>query len=109
MELSVELPPFLTRRADGEIVVTGTRVALYHLVFYFNQGESPEMLAARYPHIRIALVYQLIGFYLDHQPAVDSYVAAYQAELDRLRTAGPVLNTAELRRRLAARQPARAG
>lgn len=109
MELTLELPPFLTRRADGEIVITGTRVALYHFVFYFNQGESPEMLAARYPHIRIALVYQIIGFYLDNQPAVDAFAIKYQAELDRLRAAGPVLNTAELRRRLAAKQPARAG
>lgn len=109
MELSVELPPFLTRRADGEVVVTGTRVPLFHFVFHFNQGESPEMLAARYPHIRIALIYQLIGFYLDHQPAVDASAARYQTELDRLRAAGPVLNTADLRRRLDARQPARAG
>ncbi len=109
MELSTELPPFLTHRADGEVVVTGTRITLYHFVFYFNQGESPEMLAARYPHIRIALIYQLIGYYLDNAVAVDAYAAAYQAELDRLRAAGPVLNTAELRRRFAALQPARAG
>jgi uncharacterized protein (DUF433 family) len=104
MELTLELPPYLTHRTDGEVVVTGTRVPLFHFVYHFNQGESPEMLAARYPHIRIALVYQLIGFYLDHQPAVDAFADEYQAELDRLRAAGPALNTPELRQRLAARQ-----
>ena len=109
MELTVDLPQFLTRRADGEVVVTGTRIALCHFVFYFNQGESPELLAVRYPHIRIALVYQLIGFYLDNAVAVDAYAAKYQAELDRLRASGPALNVVELRRRLAARQPAQAG
>ena len=99
-----ELPPFLTHWPDGEVVVTGTRVVLYHFVFYYNQGESAESLAVRYPHVPLATVHKLIAFYLENMMAVDEYAAEYGAALARLREAGSKLNTAELRARLAARQ-----
>ncbi len=101
-----ELPPFLTRWPDGEVVVAGTRVVLYHFVFYYNQGESAESLAVRYPHVPLATIHKLIAFYLENMEAVNAYAAEYGAALDRLREAGTKLNAAELRARLAARQKA---
>ncbi len=32
MALDLELPHFIIRRDDGEIVVTGTRITLYHFL-----------------------------------------------------------------------------
>jgi uncharacterized protein (DUF433 family) len=101
-----ELPPFLTRWPDGEIVVTGTRVVLYHFVFHYNQGESAESLGARYPHIPLATLHKVIAFYLENRPAVDEFVKEYQAVLDRLREAGKKVDTVAFRRRLAAREVA---
>ncbi len=106
MELLVELPPFLTRRADGEVVVTGTRITLYHFAWHYNAGESAEALAADYASLRLPVVHKLIAFYLENKSAVDAYLAAYRAELDRLRAAGSTLDVDALRERLAARQPA---
>lgn len=95
-----ELPSFLTRWPDGEVVLTSTRVTLYDFVFHYNQGESAEMLGLRYPHVSLAAIHKTIAFYLENRAAVDPYVAEYARQLDTLRTAGPVLNTSELRERL---------
>lgn len=95
-----ELPPFLIRWPDGEVVLTGTRVTLYDFVFHYNQGESAEMLGLRYPHVSLATVHKVIAFYLENKVAVDAYSDEYAKELSALRTAGPTLNLAELRERL---------
>jgi uncharacterized protein (DUF433 family) len=97
----MNLPDFLTREDDGEINVTGTRIGLYHFLFYYNEGESAEQLALRYPHIPLATVHKVIAFYLENKAEVDQLAATYEAELDRLRAAGKQVNLAELRERLA--------
>jgi hypothetical protein len=40
----VQLPEFLTD-AGGEIVLSGHRIGLYHVVQRYNEGDSAEMLA----------------------------------------------------------------
>ena len=39
------LPDFLTRDEDGFIHVAGHRIGLEHVIHYYNEGYSPEMLA----------------------------------------------------------------
>ena len=43
----MNLPEFLTETPDCEILLTGHRVDLYHVVRCYNDGYSPEMLAGR--------------------------------------------------------------
>lgn len=99
-----ELPPFLTRWPDGEVVVTGTRVLLFYVVLPYRDGESAESIAVRLPTVPLATVHKVIAFYLENQAAVDQFVAEYQNELDRLRAAGPKLDLDVFRQRLANRQ-----
>ena len=96
MELVLELPTFLTRRTDGEVVVTDTRITLYHFLWHYNAGESAESLAADYPSLQLPVVHKLIAFYLENKAGIDCFLADYQAELDRLRAAGPTLNLGSL-------------
>ena len=42
------LPDSLTQDPDGFIHVTGHRIGLQHLVHYYNEGYSAEMLACEY-------------------------------------------------------------
>ncbi len=79
----VNLPDFLIDHPDGEILVTGHRISLYHVVGPYQEGYSPEMLAELYPTLPLALIHKVIGFYLENQAEVDAYVAAYRAELGR--------------------------
>lgn len=101
-----ELPPFLTRWADGEVVVTGTRVLLFYVVLAYRDWESAESIAVRFPTVPLATVHKVIAFYLENQPAVDEFVKEYQADLDRLRAEGPKVDLDALRQRLAIRQKA---
>jgi uncharacterized protein (DUF433 family) len=103
----MNMPDYLTQDNDGYIHVTGHRVGLQDLVYYYNEGYSPEALLEAFPTLTLALVHKVIAFYLDHQADVDAYTANSDAEMERQRATalrGPDLT--ELRRRLAAKQSA---
>jgi uncharacterized protein (DUF433 family) len=100
------LPDFLRQDTYGEIFLTGHRIGLYHVVHYYNQGYSPEMLVCQFPTLPLALVHKVIAFYLENKDEVDAYVAGVRAELDRQRAQGRHLDLAALRERLKAIQQA---
>jgi len=96
------LPPFLTQDDDGFIHLTGHRIGLEHLVFYYNHGYSAEMLACEYPGVELPVIHKLIAFYLENRDEVNAYVAACQDAVSRMRAeseTGP--SVSELRQRLA--------
>jgi len=95
------LPDFLTRHPDGEITLTGHRIGLYHIVHYYQEGFSPEMVACQYPTVPLALIHKVIAYYLDNRAECDAYAASCRKELDRQRLANPRhLDVAALRQRL---------
>src|SRR5689334_12495042 len=99
------LPDFLTGDLGGEIRLAGHRIGLFHLVHYYNEGYSPEMLVCRYPTLPLALIHKVIAFYLENRAAVDAYVAACRDELSRQRASNPRrIDVAALRQRLEALQ-----
>src|SRR5687767_9819070 len=75
----MKLADFLIQSPDGEITLVGHRIGLYHLVRRYNQSESAEMLAARYPTLPLSLVHKAVAFYLENQSEVDAYIAACSA------------------------------
>ena len=104
----MNLPDFLSEWAHGEIMLQGHRIALHHIVPYYNEGYSAEMLLGLFPTLSLPLIHKVIAFYLENHADVDVYVAAQKGEIDRLASApadGP--GTVELRRRLATARPAR--
>ena len=105
----MNLPDFLVQDADGYIHVTGHRIGLQDLVYYYNEGCSVEALVEAFPTLPLALVHKIIAFYLEHPAEVDAYVAGCEAEMEQQRAAAPHgPDLAELRRRLAATQAAEA-
>jgi uncharacterized protein (DUF433 family) len=101
------LPDFLTQDANGDIRLTGHRIGLFHVVHYYNEGYSPEMLLGQYPTLPLALIHKVIAFYLENQAEVDAYIGAYRDELSRQRAANPRrIDAAALRQRLEALQQA---
>jgi len=101
------LPEYLTQDADGGIHVTGHRIGLQDLVYYYNEGYSPEALLDVFPTLSLAIIHKVIAFYLEDRANVDAFVAACEAEMERQRAAAPRgPDTAELRRRLAAKPAA---
>jgi uncharacterized protein (DUF433 family) len=98
----MNLPEFLREVAYGEILLTGSRVGLYHVVAYHHLGESAEQLAERFD-LPTDLMARVLAFYEANKEEVDAYVAREQAEIDRLRATTPrKINWDELRRRMEA-------
>ena len=101
------LPDFLSKETTGEIRLRGHRLGLFHLVHYYNEGNSAEMLVCQYPTLSLALAHKVIAFYLENQDDVDGYLAACRAELTQQRLSNPRrINVATLRQRLEAMQRA---
>ena len=99
----MNLPDFLMRDDAGFIHVTGHRIGLQHLVHYYNEGYSPEMLASEYATLSLSIVHKVISFYLDNSSDVDQYVSEQYAILETVRCEainGPSLS--ELRDRVEA-------
>ena len=91
--------------ADGFIDLRGHRIGIQHLVHFYGEGYSPEMLAEEFPTLSLALIHKTLGFYLENQAEVDGYVARCREEIERQASAAPEgPGLAELRRRLAARR-----
>ena len=102
---TMSLPDFLSRNHAGDIRLTGHRIGLFHLVHYYNEGYSPEMLVCQYPTLPLALIHKVIGFYLENRGEVDAYVAACDDELSRQRDIDhKTLDLATLRQRLESSQ-----
>ena len=93
----MQLPDFLNLTTLGSIRLTGHRIALEHVVEFYSQGFSAEMLLEQFPTLPLALIHKIIAFYLENRADVDAYVAGSAPVPDAIPPASPDL--AELRRR----------
>lgn len=102
----MDLPDFLTRWPNGEIVITGHRIGLYSVIDLVERGFSPDEIFEEFPTLELELIRRVIVFHETHRAEVDAYVADYRADLNRQETAS-VPSPAVLRiRRLMAERAA---
>ena len=86
MTLTIVAEPVpLEITADGVVRVGGTRVTLDTVVAVFEQGTTPEEIVYRYPSLKLADVYAIIAFYLNHQPEVEAYLQQRQQQAQEVR------------------------
>jgi uncharacterized protein (DUF433 family) len=98
MSLLLHPDPIPLRRDEtGAIRVGQTRVLLELLIEAFQQGASPETIVQWFENLRLADVYAVISFYLNHQAEVEEYLRQREAM------------AAEVRRKIEASQPNRPG
>lgn len=99
----MKLPDFLTEWPFGEIVLTGHRIGLYHVMFYHKDGDTAEMLHERFPSLPLDLIEKVLAFARANQAEVDAYVTRCQEEIDRQRATTPrVLDWEKLREKFEA-------
>jgi uncharacterized protein (DUF433 family) len=100
----MDLPHFLTRWPNGEIVLTGHRIGLYSVIDRYQRGHSPDQIHDEFPTLEPDLIRGVIAFREAHQAEVDAYVAEYRADLDRQEAASePSPAALRIRRRIAER------
>lgn len=75
MSLAVVASPVPLRSdADGVVRIGNTRVTLDTVVAAFRDGATAEEISHQYPSVRLADVYQVIGYYLEHGSEVNAYL-----------------------------------
>ena len=79
------LPEFLVEGLDGEILITGHRITLYHFIDGYWESHSAEKLQELYPTLDLDLIQKIITFYLQNKAEVHAYVAREKAEIERQR------------------------
>lgn len=77
MSLNPNVQPIpLQTDADGVIRVAATRVTLDTVVAAFGEGATAEEIAQQYPSLRLADIYSVLGYYLDHREEIAAYLRA---------------------------------
>ncbi len=72
--------------ADSVARIADTRVTLDTVVIAFEQGATAEEIAYRYPVLKLSDIYNAIGFYLNHQEEVATYLQQRQQQARSVRT-----------------------
>jgi uncharacterized protein (DUF433 family) len=97
-------PPIETN-ADGVMLVGNTRVTLDTVVTAFEYGATAEEIVHRYPSLKLADVYAVIAFYLNHQQEIEIYLQQRNQQAQVIRQANESkLDPQVMRDRLLARK-----
>jgi uncharacterized protein (DUF433 family) len=75
----------LTRLENGVYRVTGTRISLELVVESFQDGATPEEIVDSFDSLRLADVYTILGYYLDHKEDVEQYLREQDEAAEKLR------------------------
>src|SRR5438105_10678971 len=106
----MKLPDFLVDHPDGEIRLTGHRIAPTDIIELYQEGYSPEMMALEYPTLPLPLVYNVVAFYLNNQAQCDKYAQRQRQAAERFRSRNPhlfkTIGVADVRKRFAELQKA---
>jgi len=58
----------------GEPVIKGTRTPVRAIVERWKFGESVEETARNLPHLRLAQIFDALGYYDDHREEIEKYI-----------------------------------
>lgn len=75
----------LTMVEGGTIRVTGSRVALDLIVHHYQQGEAPEDIHEAFPSLKLADIYAVISYYLNHRAEVEEYLRQQALKAEEMR------------------------
>jgi uncharacterized protein (DUF433 family) len=84
ISFATEVVPLVTD-PDGVIRVGNTRVTLDALVGAFSDGATAEEIVQQYPSLKLADVYQVIGYYLRRPMEVEAYLRQRKAQAEAIR------------------------
>ncbi|HEY3740881.1 MAG TPA: DUF433 domain-containing protein [Bryobacteraceae bacterium] len=89
--------------SSGVYRIGGTRVTLDLVVRAFNRGATPEEIAQKFTSLKLADIYQVIGYYLKHDDELATYLQRRSDEDAALVAEHPEWQPQGLRERLLAR------
>lgn len=66
----------------GEPVIKGTRTPVRAIVEHWKFGDTPEEIARKLPHLRMAQIFAALGYYDDHRDEIETYIARNRVPVD---------------------------
>lgn len=69
----------------GTARVGGTRVTLHTVIAEFRDGATPEQIVDDFDALKLADVYAVVAYYLQHQAQVDADLQEYERKGDEVR------------------------
>jgi uncharacterized protein (DUF433 family) len=101
----VTTPVPLKTDVDGVVRVGNTHVTLDTVVAAFEEGATAEEILFQYPSLKLADIYAVISYYLQHKPEVEAYLNQRQQVAEQVRRQNEArFNQQGIRERLLARQ-----
>ncbi len=80
----MELESYLDILDADTIRVRGHRIDLAHVLAYYHEGYSAELIMLELPTLSLEEVYGVLTYYLHNRTAVDAYLARWQATAEHL-------------------------
>ena len=60
---------------SGEPIIKGTRTPVRAIVeHYWQIGDTPDEIASQLPHLRLAQIFDALGYYDDHREEINKYI-----------------------------------
>ena len=105
-ETLIAQPPPLRLAEGGQVLRVGnTGVPLDTVVYAYDTGATPEEIALNYPSLKLADVYAVIAYYLEHREDVEAYLTERRDLAQQVRQENEVrFPSSGLRERLLARR-----
>jgi len=78
MATAIEIGSLIDRHpriVGGRPKIAGTGIAVMCLVIFYQSGDSPEEIAAEYPHINLAQVHAALAYYHANRAEIDAAIA----------------------------------
>ena len=70
---------------DNVARIGGTRVTLDTIVYAVNQGSTAEEISCQYPSLKIADIYNVIGYIFNHLEEVENYMIERQKQAQNIK------------------------
>jgi uncharacterized protein (DUF433 family) len=77
--------PYVTRAENilsGEPIIKGTRTPVRAVVEHWKFGDAPEEIVRKLPHLRLAQVFDALGYYDDHRAEIEHAIALNRVPAD---------------------------
>ncbi len=87
MSVAVPIEPIavpLVPHANGTLFVRDSGIPLERIIESYNAGSTPADIVDMFDTLRLADVFAVISYYLDHQEEVDTYLRIQEAEADKV-------------------------
>ena len=72
----------------GQAAIDSTRVRVNNVVFFHEEGKTPEQILVEYPDLTLAQIHAALAYYYDHQQEIEAELAedqGWQEDHDRRR------------------------